>query len=203
MRSISFLALGLVLVGCGGEEAKPAQTPTTPVATETAPVVTAEPVKEAPPPQPTLAELEKKTSEGIGMALNAHDAKKVASFYTENAVLKMAGAPDAMGREAIAAEWQRRFDAAPNGKSMASRVFVKGDVVVVEWAWTGTHSGEMMGIKATEKPLGAMGADVSWFSPEGLIKEQHTYMDAGTLMSQMGVSKAKGRPISRSRSASG
>ena len=195
MRSISFLALGLVLVACGGEEAKPAVTPVAPPPAETAPVVTAEPVKEAPAPQLSLAELEKKTSEGLGMALNAHDAKKVASFYTETAVVKMAGAPDITGREAIAVEWQRRFDATPNGKSMASRLFVKGDVVVVEWAWTGTHSGEMMGIKATEKPVGAMGADVTWFAPDGLIKEQHSYMDIGTIMSQMGVSKAKARPI--------
>jgi steroid delta-isomerase-like uncharacterized protein len=196
MRSITFgLALGLVLVACGGEEAKPPQTPATPVATTAPPVATTEPVKEEAKPQPTLAELQKKNSVGLGEALNAHDAKKVASFYTENAVLKMAGAPDLTGREAIAAEWQKRFDATPNGKSMASRVFVKGDVVIVEWAWTGTHSGEMMGVKATEKPVGAMGADVSWYSPDGLIKEQHTYMDVGTIMSQMGVSKAKARPV--------
>ncbi len=195
MRNISFLALGLVLVACGGEEAKPAVTPVTPVATETAPPPVTEPVKEAPPPQLSMADLQKKASMGLGEALNAHDAKKVAGFYTDNAVIKMAGAPDVTGRDAIAADWQRRFDSSPNSKSAASRVFVKGDVVVDEWSWAGTHSGDMMGVKATEKPIGAMGADVMWFSPDGLIKEQHTYVDMGTVMSQIGVSKAKARPV--------
>ena len=196
MRSISFgLVLGLVVVGCGGEEVKPAQAPVTPVATTLPTPATVEPVKEEPKPAPTLAELQRKTSEGLAMALNAHDAKKVASFYTENAIITMPGAPTATGRDAIAADWQKRFDSMPNAKSMASRVFVKGDVVVSEWSWAGTHTGEMMGVKATEKPIGAMGADVMWFTPEGLIKEQHTYVDMGTIMSQIGVSKAKGRPV--------
>jgi steroid delta-isomerase-like uncharacterized protein len=72
---------------------------------------------------------------------------------------------------------------------------VKGDVVVVEWSMAGTHSAELMGVKATEKPIGMMGADVMWFTPEGLIKEQHSYVDMGTIMSQIGASKAKGRPV--------
>ena len=44
-----------------------------------------------------MAELQQKTSEGIGQAMNAHDAKKLASFYTENAVVKIAGMPDLDG----------------------------------------------------------------------------------------------------------
>ena len=31
-----------------------------------------------------------------------------------------------------------------------------------------------------------------WFTPDGLVKEQHTYVDIGTIMSQIGVSKAEG-----------
>ena len=194
MRSITFgLAAALVLVACGGEEVKPAQTP---VATTAPPPATVEPVVEAPKaPAPSLAELQKKTSEGLGLAINAHDAKKIASFYTETAVVKSAGMPDITGRDAIAADWQKRFEMMPTAKSMASRLFVKGDVVVAEWSLAGTHSNEMMGVKATEKPIGAMGADVMWFTPEGLIKEQHTYLDMGTIMSQIGASKAKARPV--------
>lgn len=196
MRSITFgLALGLVLVACGGEEVKPPVTPVAPAVTTPPPVATVEPVKEEPKPQPTFAELQKKTMMGLGEALNAHDAKKLAALYTETAVIKMPGAPDSTGRAAIASDWQKRFDSSSNSKSAPSRIFMKGDVVVVEWTWNGTHSGEMMGVKATEKPIGAMGADVIWFTPEGLIKEQHTYLDVGTIMSQIGVSKAKVRAI--------
>jgi len=198
MRSVSFgLAIGFLAItfsACGGDEVKPQPvTPVAPVEAPPPPVVEAP--KEEPKPAPTMAELQKKTSEGIGLAMNAHDAKKIASFYTENAVIKFAGMPDLVGREAIAAMWQRNFDFASGSKGAASRVFVKGDVVVVEFAWTGTHTGEMMGIKATEKPVGATGVDVMWFSPDGLVKEQHTYTDMGTIMSQIGASKQKGRPV--------
>ncbi len=199
MRSVSFgLAIGFLAItfsACGGDEVKPQ--PVTPVAppVEAPPPPVVEAPKEEPKPAPTMAELQKKTSEGIAMGMNAHDAKKIASFYTENAVIKFAGMPDLVGREAIAAMWQRNFDFASNSKGGASRVFVKGDVVVVEWTWSGTQTGEMMGMKATEKPVGATGVDVMWFAPDGLVKEQHTYTDMGTIMSQIGVSKAKGRPV--------
>jgi steroid delta-isomerase-like uncharacterized protein len=198
MRSVSFgLAFGflaLTVSACGGDEVKPQPvTPVAPVVEPPPPVVEAP--KEEPKPAPTMAELQKKAGEGIGQAMNAHDAKKLASFYTENAVLKMAGMPDLNGREAIAAMWQKNFDMSKDSKGGANRVFVKGDVVIVEFAWAGTHSGDMGGMKATEKQIGAAGVDVMWFSPEGLVKEQHTYMDMGTIMSQMGASKQKARPV--------
>lgn len=197
MRSVSFgVAVGFLLVACGGDEVKPQPvTPAAPVVTTPPPAPVAEAPKEEPKPAPTMAELQKKTSEGIGMALNAHDAKKLASFYGEHAIIRLPGMPDITGREAIAAMWQKNFDSTSNTKSSASRVFVKGDVVVVEWAYAGTHSGDMMGVKATEKPVGAMGADVMWFSPDGLVKEQHTYFDMGTIMSQIGASKQKARAV--------
>ncbi len=197
MRTISCLGFAFVLGACGGEEAKPAQVPAPPIAEITTPATPAikEPVKEEPKAKPSLAELQKATTLGLAEALSAHDAKKAASFYAEGAIKKVVGMPDAAGREAIAADMQKLFAAAPTAKTTATRVLMKGDVVVVEWSWVGTHSGEMMGMKATEKPVGVMGADVMWFAPDGLIKEQHTYMDVGTIMSQIGASKAKGRPV--------
>ena len=72
---------------------------------------------------------------------------------------------------------------------------MKGDVAVVEWAFNATHTGDLWGIKATEKKVGAMGVDVMWFSPEGQIKEHHVYYDGATILSQIGLSKQKARPI--------
>jgi steroid delta-isomerase-like uncharacterized protein len=197
MRSVSISGVAVVLAvmlgACGGEEAKPQPVVPQPAAPPAAPPVVEAPKEEAKP-APSLAELEKQTGMGIGQAMNAHDAKKLASFYTENAVIKMAGMPDITGRDAIAAMWQKNFDGVANSKGGANHVYVKGDVVVVEFAWAGTDAG-MAGMKATEKPVGANGVDIMWFSPEGLVKEQHTYVDMGTIMSQIGASKQKARPV--------
>ena len=199
MRKVSFaVAIGLVVGACGGgEEPKVPEVAPPPVAATppTTPAPTAEAPKEEPKPQPTMAELQQKAMKGYLDAMNAHDAKKIASFYTEDAVVQVAGAPEAKGREQIAANYQKMFDAFSNMKTAANRVWMKGDVVVLEWAFTGTHSGDLHGIKATEKPVGLMGADLVWFTPEGQMKRHHVYYDAGTFMSQIGVSKQKARAV--------
>jgi steroid delta-isomerase-like uncharacterized protein len=198
MRKVSFaLAIGFVLVACGGGEENPApKTPATPpeAMTPPAPPATAEAPKEEP--KETAAELQQKTVKGFIEAMNAHDAKKVAGFYSEGGVVKIAGAPaDASGREAIAQSYEKLFQAFNDFKTAPTKVFMKGDVVAVEWVFNGTHTGDLYGIKATEKKAGAQGFDVMWFSPEGLIKEHHVYYDGATVLSQIGVSKAKARPI--------
>jgi steroid delta-isomerase-like uncharacterized protein len=68
-------------------------------------------------------------------------------------------------------------------------------VIVQEWAMTGVHSGALKGIKPTEKPVGFAGASVLWLNGDGLVKEEHRYADVGTLLSQIGASKVKARPI--------
>jgi steroid delta-isomerase-like uncharacterized protein len=198
MRKVSFaLAVGFALVACGGgEEVPPPKAPEAPaVATTPAPAPTEAP-KEESKPKESLAELQQKTMKGLVEATNAHDAKKLAGFYAEGGVVKIAGAPaDSSGREAIAQSWQKLFDAFKDYTTAPSRVFVKGDVAVVEWAFNGTHTGDLWGIKASEKKVGAQGVDVLWFTPEGQIKEHHVYYDGGTILSQIGLSKQKARPV--------
>ena len=204
-KSSLLLAVGVVLAACGGDEKGPPKTPAPPTATAPsvpAPTTTGEAPKDPPKTQASAADLQKKTLEGFSAAMNAHDAKKMASFYTEDAKLWMPGPPGmppTKGREAIAANFQKMFDAFSNFKTGASRVFVasKENVIVVEWAYSAKHSGEMHGIKATEKEVGSAGAEVDWFSPEGLIIEQHVFYDMGTTMNQIGAMKPaqKTRPI--------
>src|SRR5690606_7550587 len=60
---------------------------------------------------------------------------------------------------------------------------------------TASHTGDLMGFKGTEKPVGVQGASVAWFTPEGLIKEEHVYYDLSTVLTQTGASKQKGRAV--------
>jgi steroid delta-isomerase-like uncharacterized protein len=200
MRKVSFaLAIAFVLAACGGgEENQAPKTPATPPAATTAPTpaTTAEAPKEEAKPKESLAELQQKTVKGLIEAINAHDAKKLSGFYAEGGVVKIAGAPaDASGREAIAQSYTKLFEAFKDYTTAPSRVFMKGDIVVVEWAFNGTHTGDLWGIKASEKKVGAQGVDVLWFTPEGHVKEHHVYYDGGTILSQIGISKQKARSI--------
>jgi steroid delta-isomerase-like uncharacterized protein len=191
------LVLGLMLSACGGDEAaKPPETPPAPppvaIATPPAP---ADPVAPPAAPKPTLGELMAANGKARAEAMLAHDAAKVAATYTDDAVVTSPGMPDAHGRTEIQASWQTRFDAFKDAKGWSSRVWVKNDTAVVEWGWTGTNSGDFMGMKPTEKQVGQMGVSVMSYSADGLVKKETAYMDGITMMTQLGLAKGKVRPI--------
>jgi ketosteroid isomerase-like protein len=183
--TLTTLALG----ACGGAQPSPQPPPAAPAATAAATASAAPPPADtapAPPPKPTLAELVPQTLKGVGEAFNAHDAKKIAAFYTEDAVIQAYGEPaETKGRDAIARQMQMIFDLVGDAKSAPLRVWKKGDVAVLEVVWTGTMTGDFMGMKATKKPLGQHRLHILWFTEDGLIKEQHEYGDAGGVFAQM------------------
>ncbi len=188
------LALGL-LAGCGGEEPAPQPPPPPsppPAASATAAATPAAPTPPPPPAKPSLAELIPTALKGISDAFNEHDAKKAASFYTEDAISDDYGAPEARGRDAMTKGLQMVFDTFGDAKTAATRVWIKGNVAVSEIAWAGTMTGEMMGMKATKKPVGQMRLHVAWFNDDGLIKEEHEYADQAGLMAQ--IAGKKGAP---------
>ena len=193
-RLIGMIVLSSFAGACGGEAPPPQPPP--PVATTPPPPPPAT-TAEAPPPAPkkSLAELQQAAGKAIGEAYASGDAKKYAALFTENATVKSAGAPDAVGRDAIEKSMTSFATAFSKAKMGEARVFVKGEVVVSEWVMTATHSGDLMGFKATEKPIGIHGASVAWFTPEGLIKEEHVYYNLGAVLSQTGISKEKGRAV--------
>jgi ketosteroid isomerase-like protein len=148
---------------------------------------TAEPPPPPPPaPKPTLAELIPQTLKGIEDAFNAHDAKKLAGYHTQDCEVVEYGDPmPAHGRDDIEKRLQGMFDGIPDAKTAATRVWIKGNVAIQELVWAGTMSSDLMGMKATKKPVGGYRIHVAWFSDDGLVKEVHQYADGGALMAQM------------------
>jgi steroid delta-isomerase-like uncharacterized protein len=200
MRSmrIGALVVGPILVGlvaCGGDEPQP-QTPPPPPAATVNSAQTAEPPPAPPePPKPTLAELQQASGKSMLEALNAHDADKLVALYTDDVVSVHAGRPPMNGKDAIKQSMTDLFTAFPDSKFAGARVFVKDAVVISEFGWTGTNSGDFMGQKATNKQVGQMGLGIYWYTPEGKVKESHMYLDGGSLAFQLGWPKAKGRPM--------
>ena len=190
-------ALVAVLISaCGGEgeTMPPPQTPSPP------PPMAAPPPEPAPAPppepaKPSLVELEKQAIRNGIAALNEHDASKFAATFAPDAVSITYGAGEAKGREAIASDIQKFFDGFPDFTIAASHAFAKEDVVAFEWVMKGTHKGEFAGIKPTNKQVGIRGATVLWMTPDGLTKQEHRYMDGGTIMAQLGQSKTPVRAI--------
>ncbi len=139
-----------------------------------------------------MADLQAASLKGAADALNAHDAQKYAALFTADGVQRSPGQPDATGKDAIASRIQQFFTAFPDLKFAISRVWMKGNVVVAEWGWTGTDTGGFMGKKPTGRAVGLEGVSVGSYSDDGLVKELHLYNDDATLMSQLDPKAKKG-----------
>jgi steroid delta-isomerase-like uncharacterized protein len=196
MRVTSFAPLLslLFLCACGGEEPAPVA-PAPPPPVTAAPPPTASATAEAP--KPSLAEMQK-TDLGAALdGLNQHDPAKFASVYANDAVVDVAGLNELNGREAIQKNMAEWFDVFKNAKLGFSRVWTKGDTMVLEWVINATHHGELFGVKGTEQPIGHYGLSVVSFGPDGKVTHENRYGDLGAVMTQIGGSKAKAtaRPI--------
>jgi predicted ester cyclase len=92
------------------------------------------------------------------------------------------------------AEW---FETFKDVKLGFSRVWAKGDTMVLEWVINGKHHGELFGVKGTEQPIGHYGLSVVTFDPDGKVVRENRYGELGAVMTQVGAAgtKAKPRPI--------
>ena len=184
------------LAACG-EEPPPA-VPTPPPVVTAPPPATVEPVAApAPPPKPSLAEMQKMGLAAALQGLNGHDPKMFASVYADDAVISVAGLNEVKGREAVAQNMSEWFEVFSKAKLGFSRVWVKGDTMVLEWVINGTHHGELFGVKGTEQPIGHYGLSVVTFNADGKVTRENRYGELGSVMTQVGAAgaKAKARPI--------
>ncbi|MBX3191281.1 MAG: ester cyclase [Labilithrix sp.] len=194
--TLALVALSLcasLSAACGEDPLPPPAAPAPPVAAPPPPPTTEPPP--APAPKLSLAEMQK---QGLGTALqgiNSHDPKMFASVYADSAVINVAGLNEVNGRDAIAANMAEWFETFSNAKLGFSRVWVKGDAMVIEWVINGVHHGALFGVKGTEQPIGHYGLSVVQFSPDGKVVREERYGDLGTVMTQVGGAKAKPRPI--------
>jgi len=205
--SIRFFAvLAFTAVACGGEQPE-AESPTK-VTTTKVPVVESAPVPttsatapvEPPAPKLSMVEMQKKAINGMLAAFNAHDAKKLASFYASDAVVRTPSAggwKEETGREPLETSHAGLFTQVPDAKMGTVRVLLKADVAVWEWVSTGTDSVGMKGEKPTNAKVGFKAASVLWFDGDGNVKFDHTYFDSGTIAGQLGKlpKGAKVRPV--------
>jgi len=126
---------------------------------------------------------------GLEAGWNARSGAAVAEAFAPDGVRIEYALPGARlkGRAAIAAQAQAYIDAAPDCRLEVRRVSTRaGDVVAVEWTLHGTHTGDLPGLPARGEPLALPGVSVCRMDGD-LIREEHVYWDAATLLAGAGV----------------
>ena len=192
MRSSIVVFSSLLLAACGtATTGGSAPSPTAPAAAEEP----AAPVEAPASPAMSPAEAQRKALAEYAAAWDAGDADAAASFYSAGAVIKLAGAPDVTGSGAIHGLVAANLGMSSDDKTPFTRLFSDGNVVIGEWVWAGTHTGDLMGLPPTQKPFGLKGISIYFFDDAAKLKAAHAYIDMGTLMSQLGVSKQPAPPL--------
>jgi predicted ester cyclase len=119
-------------------------------------------------------------------ATQARDAGKMAARYAPDAELTVVPAAGTLrGRDRIAADWAPYFEAFPDFRIAVKRVWLTGDVAIVDWISVGTNTGNFLGIKATGRRAGQSSLGILWFDGQGLIAREHLYEDGGVLLAQL------------------
>lgn len=186
-------ALSPAVYACGGEEPPPAA-PTPPPPAPPPPTTVAPPPEPPPAPKPTMAEMQKEAIQDALKGLNGQDPKKFASVYADNGIVTVAGLQEISGRAGVEQNMTEWFETFKDVKLGFSRVWAKGEVIVLEWIINGKHHGELFGVKGTEQQIGHYGLSIVTMNSEGKVASEHRYGELGTVMTQIGAAGAKAKP---------
>jgi steroid delta-isomerase-like uncharacterized protein len=123
-------------------------------------------------------------------AFNAHDFDTAASFFGPRAIYVCPGGI-AEGREEIASYFALYFEGLPDIKITPHSGTACGDLVVIEWTVTGTHTGPFLlptggAVQATGRRVAVRGCDIRTME-DGLIASQRVYYDQLEMLTQLGV----------------
>lgn len=137
------------------------------------------------------ADLRQRTEDAIA-ALNAHDPAGFAAFYSEDAVVEDAAAPEPLrGRAAIQQDAEQVLAGVPDLQLQLQEVVVDGATTAIRLLGVGTNTGPMLmptgEVPATgrrvETPMGIF----SRHDESGLIVEERRYYDLARMAAQLGL----------------
>ncbi|PYN84116.1 MAG: hypothetical protein DMD87_28910 [Candidatus Rokuibacteriota bacterium] len=120
-------------------------------------------------------------------AWNKHDVERYVRLLDEKHVFESDTIPAPMpGREAGRQFMQIYVSAFPDLHFDIDQMLGEGDFVVTRWTAKGTHRGELMGIKPTNRRTITHGCTVVQIK-SGKLVHDWIYWDTGHLLRQLGV----------------
>jgi len=116
--------------------------------------------------------------------INVHDPDAVDRFVAEDYVNHNAFVAD--GREANRQFWTVFFAGLPDVRVTMEDLVVSGDRVVGRFVYRGTHTGDLMGIPATGKPVEMRSIDI-WRVQDGMFVEHWDELNLLQVFQQIGA----------------
>jgi predicted ester cyclase len=111
--------------------------------------------------------------------------------FVPNCVLRLASS-EIKGQADVKAYYMTLLTAFSNPNFKIDEAFGKDDKVVKRWTFTGTHTGELNGIKPTNKKITFSGITIARIA-DGMVVEETDFADDLGLMTQLGAIPVKGK----------
>lgn len=124
--------------------------------------------------------------------VNRHDTSAFASVYRPDAKVSDPWYPEPLsGPTALATDFDDFFVAFPDLAFKLVHVFTDGDEYGVEFTFSGTHKGPLVGptgqVPATNRHIEVRGAVFGRIDSDGRITEERRQYDVAGMMSQLGL----------------
>jgi predicted ester cyclase len=153
------------------------------------------------PPPPKTVEQRVQIYEDCWRMFNEKNWDQFQNCYTPDATSTAAGRPAIHGRADIVANGKTDSESFPDRQGELTLVLANGSHIAGVAIWTATNDGPMPGpdgkpIPATHKKAGFMMAHTLEWDPTGsMAASDAAYIDDGTMMAQLGLSKAPARKV--------
>lgn len=125
-------------------------------------------------------------------AINAHDAERLAAFYSEDAVVRDPQYAEPLhGRAAVTNDSSDFFAAFPDLRAEVTCSVISDSIIAAEMTLAGTHTGPLRlpsgEIPPTGRPLRFAMAFFSRIDESGLIVDERRYYDVADQLEQLGL----------------
>jgi len=119
---------------------------------------------------------------------NSYSYDKLGEYIDDNFIEHSPDPGQKQGLSGLKEEFESLHKGFPDYKMTVNDIIINstGDKAAVLFTWTGTNSGEMMGMKPTNKPVNVQGIDYLYFK-NGKATEHWGYMDTNMMMQQLGL----------------
>ena len=129
----------------------------------------------------------KKMWEDYHAAWLSYDVERIATFFTDDCVYEdVAMGVVNRGKQELKAFVTCTFAAFPDIKFEDKSFFSSGDCIAIEWVMTGTQTGDLPGIPATNKSFSVRGASVTELRA-GKISRNSDYWNLVSFLQQIGL----------------
>jgi steroid delta-isomerase-like uncharacterized protein len=121
------------------------------------------------------------------IAWNSYDVEKIISFFTDDCVYEsLASGLVNRGKKQLGDYTKATFSWSPDLKFEMKSFFGTDNWIGTEWLMTGTHVGDLPGIRATNKRFSIRGTSVIELR-KGKISRNSDYWNIMTFLQQVGL----------------